>query len=230
MRILTQKTSAIAIVFGLALWGTACNKGSKHSGDGPVQNAATEDAKKGEEQGSSDQAAEEKKEEEFVAAYSVMNFRQLASTYEQLTGVPMTAQITQSGQNGPTTVQELFEAQLSSLPKNPDPTAISSSQVSAATKLAAAFCDALSLDANLRTQKFPNIDFAAPVADSNAFASQILDTFYGPATVLQGDRPTDVGTVAALTDYLATVPNADTSSVFMGACAATLSSAEFYLY
>ena len=70
-------------------------------------------------------------------------------------------------------------------------------------------------------------------------ATVMLDSFYGPETSLQGDRSADIETVTDLLTYLGTVPQTGENgqavadqgpAVFMGACAAVLSSAEFYLY
>lgn len=216
MKVSKWKMSAMAVVLGVSVFGSSCSRGSKHSGSAGVAPVVDE-----EEQVARDSSNREANtgEEDYSAAFSVLNFRQLAAAYERATGVAM---------EGP--VMEEYNRQLASLPSDPDPTSVSASQVSAATKLAAAFCDVLSEDQNIRSQRFPDIDFNSPVANSDAFADIILETFFGPATSLQGDRAMDVATVAELTDYLVTVPNAQTTAVFMGACTAALSSAEYYLF
>lgn len=217
MRILTWKISAVAVALGLSVFGSSCSK-SKHNASPGVAQGVDEDPtiNPGDTANNENPAPTE---EDYTAAYSVLNFRQLAASYSRATGVPLQGAVLQE-----------YERQMNSLPKDPDPTAIAASQVSAATKLAAVFCDTLSLDAALRTTRFPNIDFAGPVGNSTTFAEELLEGFYGPENVLQGVRSDDIATVAELVDFLGTVPNAQTPAVFMGACASILSSAEYYLY
>jgi len=218
MRLFSWKTPALLVVFGLSVFGSSCSK-SKHNaspGVGGVTPGVTGD------EGADDalNRPTNPTEEDYTAAYSVLNFRQLAAAYERATGVQMQGAVLAE-----------FEKQLGSLPKDPDPTAVAASQVSAATKLAAVFCDVLSTNQQLRTARFPDIDFIAPVGNSSVFAETLLDGFFGPENSLQGERGMDIVTVAELVDFLLDkVPNVQTTSIFMGACAATLASAEFYLY
>lgn len=217
MKILTwNKISGLAMVLGLALIGSGCSKAKHNAATGP---GAVDDNSALPSDDNQNAGDETPTEEDYTAAYSVLNFRQLAAAYERATGVTLSGPVLQE-----------YERQLSSLPTDPDPTAVSASQVSAATKLAAAFCDVLSTDQNLRSQRFPDIDFGSPIANTGMFAEVMLETFFGPENSLQGDRATDIATVSELTDFLLTVPNAQTPAVFMGACAAVLSSAEYYLY
>ena len=164
------------------------------------------------------------KAEEFASSYGVMNFRQLSSTYQSLTGVTLANE----------GVLSEYEAQLASLPKSYDPAAMSSAKVSAATKLAASYCDAMSLDQALISERM-GIDMQALGSqDPNQLATTILTNFYGPETALQGDRSQDVVILAQLITELRAVQinnnPVPASSVFLGACTAALSSAEFYLY
>lgn len=212
MRNPAYKLVALGVVFGFAVLGSSCSK-SRHSAGGAVAPAAaTDDSERRDRNRDADVG-----EEDFSAAFTVANFRQLAAAYERATGVPLAGD-----------VLDEYNTQLNSLPTDPDPTAISASQVSAATKLAAAFCDGLSRDQELRAQRFPELDFSN-MGDSRGFAEILLDTFFGPVTSLQGERSLDVETVAELTDYLVTVPGATVPTIFMGACTAVLSSAEYYL-
>jgi len=217
MRLLPWKKPVLVVVLGLSVFGSACSK-SKHSASTGVGGVADEVAATP-ETGDVVREVTAPTEEDYTAAYSVLNFRQLAAAYEKATGVQLQG-----------TVLAEYERQLGSLPKDPDPTAVAASQVSAATKLAAVFCDVLSTNQQLRTARFPDINFTAPVGNSNVFAEILLDGFFGPENSLQGERSMDIVTVAELVDFLGTVPNARTTSIFMGACAATLASAEYYLY
>lgn len=230
MRIFSTQFSTVAIVLGLSLLGNACNS-SKPKGD--VNTAAPGAADQtGVDQGTpddADQVVEEApaEEEVFTASIGVKNFRQLTATYETLTGVQLQGDVLAE-----------YESQLSSLPTLVDASSLSSSQISAITKLAAAYCFALSNDQALRTEKFPNIDFANPPADSTGFATDILDTFYGPEDMLQGDRATDIATIAGLVDYLNTVDfnggevtqGTPATNIFTGGCAAALAGPEIVLY
>lgn len=215
MKVKSQKTAALMFTMGFALLASGCSN-SKHHGSSGVAPAAEDEVIVDQRD---DEQDANPTEEDYTAAYSVMNFRQLAAAYEKATGIPLQGNVLQE-----------YERQLNSLPTDPDPTAVSASQVSSATKLAAVFCDELSQNQALRAEKFPSLDFNAPIANSQQFADIMLDTFFGPETTLQGDRPTDIATLAELTDYLNTVPNAQTPAIFMGACTAVLSSAEYYLY
>ena len=212
---LSRNLSIVAVVAGLTFFGSACSK-KKSSPAGAAPVAAEADG-----------VVDDKppvEEDEFASAFGVMNFRQLAATYESLTGVTL---------NNADVLAE-YEKQLASLPKSFDPAAISAAKVSAATKLAASYCDALSLDDTLLTERFGAGIAGLGAQAPGELAAGMLDTFYGPETALQGDRVIDTATVTGLITDLRGVQVADpatqASAVFMGTCAAILSSAEFYMY
>lgn len=162
--------------------------------------------------------------EDFASSFGVMNFRQLAATYESLTGVALS--------NGG--VLQEYEAQITSLPKSYDPAAMSAAKVSAATKLAASYCDVMSQNEDLLVERLGASGAELAALSSSEFGSTLLEGFYGPATALQGDRIADVDVLSSLITVLRGVQvnnqAAPSSAVFMGACAAVLSSAEFYIY
>ncbi|SMF28902.1 hypothetical protein [Pseudobacteriovorax antillogorgiicola] len=219
MRLVSKKFSILAVVAGLAFMGNACSGKKKVSGNGGTAEVTEPEVTP---PGTTEE--EVGQEDEFASSYGLMNFRQLAATFESLTGVTLDNE----------EVLAEYEKQLASLPKSFDPAAISAAKVSAATKLAASYCDVLSLDDALLTAKFGSGIDGLGAATPGEMAAQMLDAFYGPETALQGDRVIDTATVTGLvTDLRAVQVNnaaAPASSVFMGTCAAILSSAEFYMY
>lgn len=219
---ITSKQLALVLLTGtLSFMPNACSKKKADSirGAKATQVEAADD--EGENR-SSDGGGED-----LNSTFGVMNFRQLAATYQTVTGITL--------DNAEVLAE--YEKQLATLPKSFDPAAISAAKVSAATKLASSYCDAMSLNDALLTEKLGSNMATLGAMDSSALASQMLDAFYGPETSLQGDRAEDVKVVSELItelnlvqpETLAGAP-APASSVFMGACAAILSSAEFYIY
>ncbi len=159
------------------------------------------------------------KVEALSSSFGLLNFRQMTATYSALTGVTLAN----------TAVAAEYTKQLGSLPREYAPAQISAAKVSAATKLAAQYCDVLATTPASLTAKFPGLSLAAAPADSTAFAKTLIDGFYGPESALQGARATDVATVAATVDALKGL-NGTGPAIFMATCAAVLASAEFYLY
>lgn len=217
MRLVSKNLASLVVIAGMTFMGTACSKKKSKS---PRAAAQTGDAAGEVEDGSNEVV-----EPDFASAYGVMNFRQLAATYESITGVTLDN----------ANVLEEYESQLASLPKSFDPAAISAAKVSAATKLAASYCDVLSLDDALLTEKVGTAMAGLGALAPAELATEMLGAFYGPETSLQGERSGDVETVSTLISDLRNPINtggaaAPESSVFMGSCAAILSSAEFYLY
>lgn len=217
MRLVSKNLGMLVVITGLTLVGSACSKKKSKPHATAVQASDSED-------GGSGVDREREEEDEFASAYGVMNFRQLAATYETLTGVTL--------DNADVLAE--YEKQMATLPKSFDPAAISAAKVSAATKLAASYCDALSLDDALLTEKLGAAIAGLGAMGPAEMASEMLSAFYGPETSLQGERAADVETVSTLITDLRGVQvqgaAAPASSVFMGSCAAVLSSAEFYLY
>lgn len=224
MRLVLNKLGALGIAASLAFIGTACSK--KKSSGASGAGSVTEDQVP-------EEGPREDLKPELAASYGLLNFRQLAATYSSVTGVTL----------GTPEVKAEYDKQVSSLPKSYDAATVSAAKVSAATKLAGAFCDAMSLNDALLTQKLGSGIAALGNADASTLAADMLNAFYGPETSLQGDRSADVETVATLITELRTVQSpvnpddptlgtqaAPASSVFMGACSAILSSAEFYMY
>ncbi|MFW7380013.1 MAG: hypothetical protein ACOH5I_14460, partial [Oligoflexus sp.] len=117
MRILTWKISAVAVALGLSVFGSSCSK-SKHNASPGVSQGEEAAQPDGEEAPANTEDAAPT-EEDYTAAYSVLNFRQLAAAYEKATGVPLQGAVLAE-----------YENQLNSLPKDPDPTAVAASQVS----------------------------------------------------------------------------------------------------
>ncbi|NRA63781.1 MAG: hypothetical protein HRU19_04820 [Pseudobacteriovorax sp.] len=223
MRLVSNKLSLFAVVAGLTLFGSACNK-SKVSGGAQT---ATPDTPGDTAPGAGDAEVvedEENVEDEFGAGYGLLNFRQLAATYESLTGVQLNNQ----------DVLAEYERQLASLPKDFDAASISAAKVSASTKLAATYCDVMSQNDGLLTARFATDIAGFEALGSAEYASTILDGFYGPETALQGDRTADIATVVDLVDTLKAVQvgnnPAGPEAVFMGTCAAVISTAEFTMY
>lgn len=223
MRLVSNKLGLLAMIAGLSLWGTACNKSKVNGG------AAVGDVAGANEEANAESAVDEEAqgEDEFAAGYGLLNFRQLAATFESLTGV-------QLDNNA---VLAEYEKQLASLPKSFDAASISAAKISAATKLAATYCNAMGNNDALLTARFQADGAGLEALSSAEYSSTLLEGFYGPETALQGDRATDVASVTELVDMArAVVPEnnngnpAPASAVFMGVCASIISSAEFLMY
>ena len=219
MRLVSNKLGLFAMIAGLSLWGSACNQ-SKVSGSAPIDGNPA-----GEESDATPGADEEEVvEDEFAAGYGLLNFRQLAATYESLTGVQL---------NNADVLAE-YEKQLASLPKSFDAASISAAKISASTKLAATYCDVMSENDALLTARFQADGAGLEALSSAEFSSVLIEGFYGPETALQGNRSTDVASVTELVDMLTAVQvegnPAPASAVFMGTCASIISSAEFLMY
>ena len=161
---------------------------------------------------------------DFGAGLGILNFRQLMATYSTLTGVS----------DGDSAVQAEYLKQLGSLPIAADAASISAAKISASTKLAAAFCDQMSTNDALLRQTF-----SLPLAELTALSAQdfseaLISGFYGEPTALQGNRTEDEATISDLVNILRQVQPDNgpllSSSVFMGACSAIISSGEFTLY
>ena len=210
MKTLTKKLGILALMAGLGMMGNACSK-KKSRPSAAAHGGGGIDA---------EGDPSETVEDEFASSYGVMNFRQLAATYQSLTGVTL--------DNG--TVLEEYEKQIAGLPKSSDPAAISAAKVSATTKLAASYCDVLSQDDGLLTARVGDTIANLGAMDPSELATETLAAFYGPETALQGKRSDDVAIVAGLVTDLRAVGGATPAAVFMGVCSAVLSSAEFVLY
>lgn len=229
MRFKYKKLALIGLVCGMT-FASACSS-KKVSKSSPAVNPATagngEDAQAAE--GGSESLADETEENvnpnDLVAVLSagvgLLNFRQVAATYQQLTGVTLAT--------APEVLTE-YTTQQPSLPNDAAPAAISASKVAAATKLAARYCDVLSTNAALFSARFPNLNLTAVPADSSAFAKSLLDGFYGSEHMLQGPRATDIASVAATVDALKGMAGATGPTIFMATCAAVMASAEFFVY
>jgi len=212
------------LVFGLATalfgLGTACSSkkvsAPRVATGGP--GGAGEDANP-KDQDEGDPLKNPNKVEALSSSFGLLNFRQMTATYSALTGVTLAN----------TAVAAEYTKQLGSLPREYAPAQISAAKVSAATKLAAQYCDVLATTPASLTAKFPGLSLAAAPADSTAFAKTLIDGFYGPESALQGARATDIATVAATVDALKGL-NGTGPAIFMATCAAVLASAEFYLY
>lgn len=159
-------------------------------------------------------------EKVITPSFGIMNFRQLAASYEMLTGVTLANNA----------VNAEYESLLASLPKNFDPSSMSASKVSAATKLAAIFCDTMSQNNNLLTTNFGADINTLASQDPNELATSMLTRFFGPPSSIQGDRAEDTAIVSKLITDLRAIPNATPPAVVMGTCAAIISSAEIYLF
>ncbi len=154
------------------------------------------------------------------ASVGLLNFRQVAATYQSLTGVTLSN----------AAVLAEYNKQITSLPNDAAPAAISASKVSAATKLAAQYCDILATTPALLAARMPNFTVTAVPTDSTAYAKTLLNGFYGAEHLLQGPRATDISSVAATVDALKGMTGATGPGVFMATCAGLLASAEFFLY
>lgn len=152
-------------------------------------------------------------------AFGLLNFRQVQSTFANMTGATLAN----------AAVLAEYNKQLNALPNDYAPAAISASKVSAATNLAAQYCDIMSTTPALLTARFPGLNLSAAPADSMAFAKTLLEGFYGPEHALQGPRATDQATIAQTVDALKGLGGTG-PAIFMATCAGILASAEFYLY
>ena len=125
---ITSKQLALVLLTGtLSFMPNACSKKKADSirGAKATQVEAADD--EGENR-SSDGGGED-----LNSTFGVMNFRQLAATYQTVTGITL--------DNAEVLAE--YEKQLATLPKSFDPAAISAAKVSAATKLASSYCDAM---------------------------------------------------------------------------------------
>lgn len=212
------KTTSHVLLCATAILNWSCGGDRKYEGsidssevvEPANQDASSENVSKG---GPSDQ------EDLLGANIGILNFRQVSSTFSELTGVSLT---------GDTLLE--YEEQFAAFNKRNDVRTISPSTVSAVTKLAAAYCDALLASPDLFSAKFPTMDLsAASIESPEEFSELLLDQFYGPVSILQGERSKDVG---LLTEYVVdlTSQNIATADVVFGACTSVLASAEFYLF
>ena len=151
------------------------------------------------------------------------NFDQIKATYAVLTGIPATHP----------QVIEAYNKFKSSLPVEHLISSISAAKVSASTKLAATYCDVLTLDPAFvatRTQIFPGIDFAAGPATLNSatLAQQLADRFFYTGVQSSGNTEENVQIIAKLIDDMkaTNIEPEKTPAIVMGACAAVLSSAD----
>lgn len=196
--------------------GVAGNAETVNSnGNGNVDGGASADGEEGEDPIMNPND----KVQALQGAFGLLNFRQLQSTFATLTGATLAN----------AAVLAEYNKQLSALPNDYAPAAISASKVSAATNLAAQYCDIMSTTPALLSARFPGLSLAAAPTDSAAFAKTLLDGFYGPENALQGPRATDVTSIAQTVDALKGL-NGTGPAIFMATCAAVLAGAEFYLY
>jgi len=223
MKYISSHRSLVALGLALSLGFVAASCSSKKV-SAPVRSASNEPNSGNGEPGNDDgtkpvNKPERNKVEALSSSIGLMNFRQLTATYSQLTGVTLAN----------AAVKGEYDKQLASLPREYGPAQISAAKVAAATKLAAQYCDVLSTTPALLTTKFPGLSLAAAPADSAAYAKTLLEGFYGPEHSLQGNRATDITSVAAAVDGFKAL-NGTGPAVFMASCAAILAGAEFYLY
>lgn len=217
------KSASVLVLSLSSIWFGACS--SKKISKGAAGTAQT-DLPAGEtEVGASDSGEEDPinpkdKVQALQGSFGLLNFRQVHSTLATMTGVTMA---------NPLVLAE-YTKQLSALPNDYAPAAISAAKVSAVTNLAGQYCDILSTTPALMTARFPGLDIAALPADSAAFSKALLDGFYGSEAALQGPRATDIASVAATVDALKGMASATGPAVFMASCAAVLASAEFFVY
>jgi len=226
MKITQKSCLVLGVLAAMVSYSTSCSSKkvsppriASSSPDGGTGTPGTGDGTPGGNPDETDPLKNPKnKVEALSSSFGLLNFRQMTSTYASLTGVNLST---------PAVAAE-YTKQLGSLPREYGPAQISAAKVSAATKLAAQYCDVLATSPALAT-KFPGLSLAAAPADSTAFAKTLIDGFYGPESALQGVRATDVATVAATVEALKGL-NGTGPAIFMASCAAILASAEFYLY
>ena len=146
------------------------------------------------------------------------NFNELNRTYSVLTGIPMAD------------MQTVFEGLKTSLPSSENVADIGGAKINGAKELAANYCNAMSINNQLRTERFPGIDFngapAQAYSDVNAFAGMVIDHFWGVGLDTLPERSESLAEMSLLINDLITGnPGADkTPGVLMGACMAALSS------
>lgn len=222
-------------IFGLALSAALFANGcsSKKASKGVVTTAPGSDTAVGDDatagEGEGDGETSNKpvnKVEALSSAFGILNFRQVASTLNGLTGVQLNAPAAAGG----IAPQAEYTRALSSLPTDHAAAAITAGKVASVTKLASTYCDVLANNAQLLAAKFPGLSLAAVPADSAAFAKTLVDGFYGPETALQGPRASDIATVAATVDALKGIAGATGPGIFMATCAGIVSSGEFFIY
>lgn len=198
----------ILMTVGVVFLGGACGK-KKPSLSGSSQTKAIS--------GADGDATQDELKEQYDANLGLLNFRQLSSTYTNLTGVQLGGDVLAE-----------YEKQFSALNKDNQLTAASAATISAVTKVAAAYCNEFLNNPAAVNQKINGLDVNGDISDSGAFARSILDAFYGPETVFQGDRGNDIATVKSYVDGLAS-SGVDTRGQVFGACTAVLASGEFYI-
>ena len=209
-----SKKLKIVFISLFALNSFACSS-SKQSGDVATEQSTSGDDVKATKPGGTN----ETNNEMLNANLGILNFRQLASTFSERTGVQIDGE-----------VLDEYNSQLSGLNKGNSISVISAASVSAVTKLAAAFCQAMITDPALVGAKLPDVDIAAAsVDDTSSLASSLLDSFYGPETILQADRSKDENVLKSYLDNLGG-QGLDASAIVFGGCATVLSSGEFYLF
>jgi hypothetical protein len=138
------------------------------------------------------------------ADIGMRTFDEINATLSRLTGVPVSS-ASVSNVTGKT-VGETFNVVRRALPSVADFQAYQSSHQMAATQLAAAYCDALVQDVNLRENIFPSpstFDFNTPVADPgidwrNHVVIPIVDRAINTGLLSAGDRSQIVDEVELL--------------------------------
>lgn len=198
----------ILMTVGVVILGGACGK-KRPSLSGSSQTASVG--------AQTDDVSQDELKEQFDANLGLLNFRQLSSTYTNLTGVQLGGDVLAE-----------YEKQFSALNKDNQLTAASAATISAVTKVAAAYCDEFLNNPAAVSQKISGVDVNDDINDTGAFARSILDAFYGPETILQGDRSDDIATVKSYVDGLRS-SGVDTRGQVFGACTAVLASGEFYI-
>lgn len=225
MRVPYMKVITIGLLAGMT-FAAACSS-KKVSQSNPGVAAGTNESGTGTGDGTAESPAggdtavnPKDKVAALSASVGLLNFRQVSATFQSQTGVTLSN----------AAVLAEYNRQQTSLPNDAAPAAISASKVSAATKLAAQYCDVLATTPALLTARFPGLTVNAVPANSAAFAKTLVDGFYGAEHTLQGARETDIASVSATVDALKALNGATGPAIFMATCAAVLASAEFYLY
>lgn len=196
----------------------SCGNDQKYGGEIEVSTAG-KNADQGVSKNNPNNDKGQSEEDLQLANIGILNFRQVAATFSKLTNVQLEGE----------TLAE-YEKQLSAFNKSNNVQTISPSTVSAVTKLAAAYCDTMLADPVLTSQKLPGIELDSDtIASHEDFAEIIIDAFYGPETILQGDRDKDI---QLLIDYSMDLSNQNTTvaDIAFGSCTSILASAEFYLF
>ena len=194
---------ALSFVGGTAMLEMSCAKKKKNSlrdaggnaeeqatapGSNPAGTAADETG-----------AAEEEIVEikDLQPRVQLRDFNEINRTYSVLTGIPMAD------------MQTVFEAQKTSLPGSNNPADIGGAKINSAKELAANYCNAMSLNDQLRTERFPGINFAggAPAqvyANVETFAGMVIDHFWGTGLESLPDRAVSVAEMSLLINDLIT--------------------------